>query len=565
MSLTKRRLICGYAVLAACVAAVAVHGEEEPKKSGFFGRIVDLVKKKEEPPPPPPAPEAKPKSKARPKTTASAKSKGTGEPAKSKTTASQTQKKADPKPADKQPAKEPKSEPPKTEVAAKEAAPATKKVEPVAQAKDFATGAALSTMSRQEPAPEKAVAEGTKAATGKAKVTDVNNKTPAVMTSEVAKASEPPAASISVDPPGRPMGGFAPGDERALDVTSSTRVGTTTTAPSTKLTEPSGSAGVVTPLPPGKGGGWEVVKYDGRDYITASSIQRFYGFSTLRVDGSHVWLKMTNLILKAQIGSMEMLINNVKFVLSYPVSQSGGKVIFSRLDLCKLIDPVLRPSYIVDADPFDTVVLDPGHGGHDAGAKGVYGYEKDFALKMAFAAKSSLEKRGFKVVMTRTTDQFISRTGRVAIANKTPNSIFISFHFNSAGPAATGIETFALTPQGGSASLERGGGYNASGLTGNRQDSENIALATAVHARVVSTYKLIDRGIKRAQWTVLTGCNRPGILFEGGFVTNATECRFIASDTYRRALAETIGEAVVNYRKALQPPNTVKKSSPYGR
>jgi N-acetylmuramoyl-L-alanine amidase len=579
MSLTKRRLICGCSIFAACVAAaIVVHAEDEPKKSGFFGRIVDLVKKKEEPPPP--APEEKPKSEVRPKTTTSANSKGTGETAKSKTTASQTKKKAAPKPAEKVPAKDQKVETPKTEVAkkAEEKAPATKtvdkkedtasatkKVEPVAQAKDFATGAALSTMAKPEPAPDKAVAEGAKPATEKAKVTDAS-KTPAVMTSPVEKASEPPAASVSVDPPGRPMGGFAPGDERAIDVTSSTRVGTTTTSPSTKLTEPSGSTGVVTPLPPGKGGGWEIVKYEGRDYITAASIQRFYGFSTLRVDRSHVWLKTTNLILKAQIGSMEMLINNVKFVLSYPVSQSGGKVIFSRLDLCKLIDPVLRPSYIVDADAFDTVVLDPGHGGHDAGARGVYGYEKDFALKMAFVVKASLEKRGFKVVMTRTTDQFISRTGRVGIANKTPNSIFISLHFNSGGPAATGIETFALTPQGGSASLERGGGYNASGLTGNRQDSENIALATAVHARVVSTYKLIDRGIKRAQWTVLTGCNRPGILFEGGFVTNATECRFIASDTYRRALAETIGEAVVNYRKALQPPNTVKRSSsPYGR
>ena len=563
MSLTKRRLICAHSILAACVVAMVVRGEDEPKKSGFFGRIADLVKKKEEPPPP--APETKPKSEAKPKTTASTKSKEKGDSAKSKTTASQTKKKAAPKPADKQPAKDPKPEAPKTEVAAKETAPAaketaavTKKEEPVAQAKEFTTGSKVSTVAEEDVASESAKTDTSKPSADKKPVAAAPSGIPKVTT------PSPSGYSVSVDPPGRPMGGFAPGDERAVDVTSSTRVGTTTDAPSTKLTEPPASSGITNPLPPGKNGGWEIVKMDGRDYVTAASIQRFYGFATLKVDGNHVWLKTTNLILKGEIGSMEMLINNVKFVLSYPVSESGGKVVFSRLDLCKLIDPVLRPSYISGVDPFNTVVLDAGHGGHDSGAKGVYGYEKDFTLKMAMATKASLEKRGFKVVLTRSTDEFISRTGRVAIANKTPNSIFISLHFNSAGPAATGIETFALTPQGGSASLERGGGYNANGLTGNSQDSENIALATAVHAKVVSTYRLIDRGIKRAQWTVLTGCNRPGILFEGGFITNGTECRFIASDTYRRALAETIGDAVVNYRKALQG-NVVKKSSPYGR
>ena len=58
---------------------------------------------------------------------------------------------------------------------------------------------------------------------------------------------------------------------------------------------------------------------------------------------------------------------------------------------------------------------------------------------------------------------------------------------------------------------------------------------------------------------MLTGCTRPGILFEGGFVTNPNECRFIASDTYRRSLAETIGDAVVNYRRALQPASNMVK------
>lgn len=298
--------------------------------------------------------------------------------------------------------------------------------------------------------------------------------------------------------------------------------------------------------------GWQIVKIGGRDYITGDSLHQFYRFNSYKVEGKHVWLRNNNLILKGTIGSQELLINNIKFILSYPVQESNGKALFSRIDLCKLIDPVLRPTYITDAEPFDTIVLDAGHGGHDAGARGVYGYEKDFALKMANVLKGELTRRGFKVVMTRTTDTFITLGGRVAVANATPNSIFLSLHFNSGGSAASGIETFALTPQGSSASLERGGGYNANGLTGNSHDSANIALATAVHAMVISKFKFIDRGIKRAQWSVLTGCKRPGILFEGGFVTNGNECRLIASDTYRQAVSSSIADAVVNYRTALR-------------
>ena len=303
-------------------------------------------------------------------------------------------------------------------------------------------------------------------------------------------------------------------------------------------------------------GGWEIVKIGGRDYVTAESIRNFYnpvyGFTTFRTQGTHFWLGSSKLILKAQIGSQELLINNIKFILSFPVMEYNGKVLFSRLDLCKLIDPVLYPSHIQNAEFFDTVVVDAGHGGHDAGARGIYGYEKDFALKMAMSVRAALMQRGFKVILTRANDTFITLGGRVAIANQTPKSIFLSFHFNSGGSAATGIETWALTPQSAAATISRGGGYNMNGVTGNKQDSANIALATAVHASVISRFKFVDRGIKRAQWSVLTGCKRPGILFEGGFVTNGAECQLVASETYRQQVSAAIGDAVLNYRKALE-------------
>jgi len=302
---------------------------------------------------------------------------------------------------------------------------------------------------------------------------------------------------------------------------------------------------------------WHVIDVGGRDYITLESIRNFYnplfGFTGFRQQGNHVWLMSNKLVIKASVGSQELLMNNMKFILSFPVISHGDKTLISRLDLVKLVDPILNPSHIQGAEYFDTVVVDAGHGGHDAGARGVYGYEKNFALKMAQHLRTALMARGFKVVLTRSTDSFISLSGRVSIANQIPNSIFISLHLNSGGSTASGIETWALTPQNAAATISRGGGYNASGTTGNKQDSANIALASAVQARVLSTVKVVDRGIKRAQWSVLTGIKKPGILFEGGFVTNAKECLLIASDSYQKTVAVAIADAVANYRKALEP------------
>ncbi len=305
-------------------------------------------------------------------------------------------------------------------------------------------------------------------------------------------------------------------------------------------------------LPSSQSVGWKVLNINGRDYVTIESIKQFYRFSSYKVDGTDVWMRSNNLMLKAQFGSREILINNITYFLSYPVTESGGRVLFSRLDLCKLIDPVLRPTYIINAEPFDTIVVDAGLGGHNTGAGGVHGYEKDFTLKLAISVKDALQVKGFKVVLTRSTDTFITDAERLAIANATPKSIFLSLHFNSSDSSKdSGIETFVLTPQGSSASLEHGG-YNANGLTGNSNDSANIALGTAVHAMVISRFNFVDRGIKRTQWSMLSECKRPGILFKGGFVTNDKECRLIASDTYLQSVSSAIADAISNYRIALR-------------
>ncbi len=296
--------------------------------------------------------------------------------------------------------------------------------------------------------------------------------------------------------------------------------------------------------------GWKIQKVSGRDYVTDENVNSFYKFERFVKEGSDRLFRHPSLVMRWKTGSQAIYINNIKFNLSFPIVEQGGNAMISTVDLAKLVDPVLRPSYIKKPIIFDTVVIDAGHGAHDSGAKGVKGYEKDYTLDLSKKLEAELKKRGFKTVMTRSTDVFLTLGQRVAIANQTKDAIFVSIHFNSSGTrTANGIETYSLAPQG--TSSTNGGSPWSSFLNGNTRDKENIALATSVHAHVIHEFKSIDRGIKRARFNVLRGINKPAILFEGGFVTNPTEGAKIHEEPHRQQLANSIADAIVKFKGAV--------------
>lgn len=302
--------------------------------------------------------------------------------------------------------------------------------------------------------------------------------------------------------------------------------------------------------------GWSLVKVNGRDYVPGSDIKKFYAFTSYRVNDKAVSFNLANFTMSGTVGSQILMIKGIKFVLSFPIEKQGNEALFSRTDLVKLIDPVLRPEYIRGSPDFTTVVIDAGHGGHDSGAKGLHGVEKTFALKTSLLVAAVLKSKGYKVVLTRSDDTFVTLQGRAAIANKFPNAIFVSIHFNqSEGIAARGIETFALSPPGTTSTIQRWAEPNLGARRGNIHDAANIALATAVHngvLRRVAITKPVDRGIKRARFSVISGVMIPGILFEGGFVGNPVEGRLVAHPTYQKMLAEGIVAGIENYRRALK-------------
>lgn len=300
--------------------------------------------------------------------------------------------------------------------------------------------------------------------------------------------------------------------------------------------------------------GWDLAKIGNRDYVSVDSIRRFYQFASLKRTGKNISLENPKVVMKLTVEGHECLMNGMKFVFSHPVVEQGDKAYVSRVDLAKLIDPVLRPNYIKNAGSFQTVILDAGHGGKDPGATNSLGTEAAYNLAMAEKARTLLVRKGFKVVLTRDSDRFLSLQERVNIANSVrDNAIFISIHFNSGGKEARGIETFTLSPPGVS---HYGRGLIASDLqarAGNQQDSANIALATSVHGCLLKRlgHVTFDRGVKRARFTVLSGVRHPAILMEGGFMSHAYEARLIHDEKYQNALANGIVDAVLKYRLAV--------------
>ena len=303
-----------------------------------------------------------------------------------------------------------------------------------------------------------------------------------------------------------------------------------------------------------RAGDWTIVRCDGRDYVTMRNVADFYDLGEYERVSNTLTLGAPGRSLRGTVGSNELYINNLKFILSYPIEQDDGQPIVSRMDLTKVIEPVLRPSRIRNAAVIDSVVLDPGHGGYDNGATSFWGNEKTYALDVARRAKTLLEMQGLTVYMTRTTDEFIPLEDRVRFANMHPTALFIAIHFNSGGSDANGIETYTLAPRG--VPSMAADGPMLSDLrpcAGNGCDAENMALACATHASLISHARLYDRGIKRARFVVIRDITIPGVLVEGGFLSNPRDAALIATSQYRQEEAQCIAIAVRNYRKAVNP------------
>ncbi len=217
------------------------------------------------------------------------------------------------------------------------------------------------------------------------------------------------------------------------------------------------------------------------------------------------------------------------------------------------------------------IVIDPGHGGHDPGAKARGLEEAELVLDVALRLEALLKDAGVEVIMTRRTDTFIALEERTAIANRAGADLFLSIHSNaSASDLAHGIETyflnFAPNPQAEAiAARENAGGaktmrnlpdiVRAIALNNKIDESRDFAsmVQNAMYTKLQKSNKTVrNLGVKQAPFMVLVGATMPSILAEISFITNRNEATLLKTDKYKQQIAEALLAGVLRYQQALK-------------
>ncbi|MDD5613837.1 MAG: N-acetylmuramoyl-L-alanine amidase [Candidatus Omnitrophica bacterium] len=217
-----------------------------------------------------------------------------------------------------------------------------------------------------------------------------------------------------------------------------------------------------------------------------------------------------------------------------------------------------------------TIVIDPGHGGKDPGAVGPSGAkEKDIVLSIARLLKNKLERSGYKVVMTRDDDSFVSLWRRVALANRAGADLFISIHANSArARSASGFEVFYLSeasdddaralaaaenhPLGFEESITEDLNVQATiwDLLYSENRQESMSLARKICLSLESSLLSVrNRGVKTANFYVLRGVQMPAVLVEVGFLSNKYEESNLTQWKFKSDIADAITEGVKSYEQ----------------
>jgi N-acetylmuramoyl-L-alanine amidase len=308
---------------------------------------------------------------------------------------------------------------------------------------------------------------------------------------------------------------------------------------------------------------WQIIKVNGHDYLTVENIAKFYGLPADVVpSGEKIRLEAVKNPLEFVRGSREAMINGARSWLCFPLVEKDGKILVSRTDVAKTIEPLLRPHRVANVGKVQTVILDPGHGGHDKGQVSRFGYEKDFALDVARKLRPFLQAKGLRVIMTREGDYFVPLEVRAQIANATRNSIFVSIHFNGTNddPNATGFEIFSFTPRGAPSTSDNAAAPSSLSMQpGSEVDAQSMALSVCIYHSLLGHIPEFDRGIKRARFAVLRLTRVPAVLIEGGFLTERGESQLIAKKDWRANLAQAIGVGIENYRALAgkKPPMLV--------
>lgn len=283
-----------------------------------------------------------------------------------------------------------------------------------------------------------------------------------------------------------------------------------------------------------------------RPYYNLRTIARSYNFRlSFRSKQVHMTGKFHSFTFTPE--KMTASFNGVKMTLSHALYSKNGTYYISKIDYDTMLMPLINRTNM-KRHRVRTVFLDPGHGGKDVGAEGRYYSEKKLTLRLASKVNYLLRKAGFRVIMSRRSDAYLTLQQRALIANRHKADVFVSIHFNSAtNKKVYGLETYCMTPVGASSSNAKKIEWKR--YPGNAHDKNNFALAYLMHRHMLSHTKALDRGVKHARFLVLREVKMPAVLVECGFLSNPNSERIIGTERYLNQLAKGIAQSIINYRK----------------
>jgi len=218
------------------------------------------------------------------------------------------------------------------------------------------------------------------------------------------------------------------------------------------------------------------------------------------------------------------------------------------------------------------IVIDPGHGGHDPGARVRGLNEAELVLDLALRLEKLLVKEpGVEVVLTRRTNTYVALEERTGIANRQTADLFLSIHTNaSANADVRGFESyflnFAPNPEAEAlAARENAGSSRTMGslpdivkaIALNNKIDESRDFATMIQASMHERLRKVDRnarnlGVKQAPFMVLIGATMPSALTEVSFLTNGDEAALLRTPGYRQQIAEALRAGVMKYQQTLK-------------
>jgi N-acetylmuramoyl-L-alanine amidase len=218
------------------------------------------------------------------------------------------------------------------------------------------------------------------------------------------------------------------------------------------------------------------------------------------------------------------------------------------------------------------IVIDPGHGGHDPGARGPDISEADLVLDLALRLEARIESTQphLEVVLTRRGDEYLPLEARTALANSVEADLFLSIHANASNdPTARGVETYFLdfavdTEAETLAARENVGGLATmkhldgllQAIASNSKLDESRDFAQVVQDAMIRKLRPLDPtipdlGVKQAPFVVLIGARMPSILSEISFLTNDQDATLLGTDAYRDRLVDALFDGLLRYQYSL--------------